>query len=614
MTRRTNTKSRLLSSAVALTLLSATTLLQSAHASLSCSSPSGSYQVGDSVRLELSGTSWWPRLQDVYSITANVYCSSGSGTVASMSISNGDSWTIPESALGRCSEDKMYVQFTGQIYDIAHLAHILPYWESCGALSISPAPPKPTTTKEPTVPPTQPPTQQPPATTTKDPTVPTGVPPTTTNPPTQQPPTATTTTSYSPIYTTTYTLVPTVISGTSTFISVTTVIVVTPTALPPVLTSASTTNGAIAPPDSSQLPGLPPSPGGNNNNSANKSGSNTNVPAAALGAVGGVAALALIVFGLVMTRKRRRMREEQEHAASAGLGSKDDYYYDGASSFGPGTGGALAGAGAAGAGAGAGGRDSSEDRSLPSLRLAYPPVHPPADGSESYGWDFNTSYAAAGIPGSSSAAAAGGDSTLLAFPVPATTSDALKQQYDLANRLSVVSQDDSMLGFPLVPKSSPPQAPASATAAYALNQQMSLKQELDNEGDAAFTATSPVVAAGGSPELYYLPVSGGGSGSSPTTTPSQAFLSARGSPGITSASAMEGATTTRSSAYETVHSNSSAYATADSPSWSAASLQSHDIAIPMPPTSSGSGSASGSGSGGQQHNIQDLIRDVLRDD
>lgn len=599
----------MLSSAVALTLLSATTLLQTAHASLSCASPSGSYQVGDSVRLELSGNSWWPRLQDVYSITANVYCWSGSGTVASLSISNGDSWTIPESALGKCSGDKLYVQFTGKMYDIMHLAHILPYWESCGALNVAPAPPKPTTTKDPTVPPTQPPTQQPPTTTTKDPTVPTEVPPTTTNPPTQQPPTTATTTSYSPIYTTTYTLVPTVISGTSTVISVTTVVVVTPTALPPGLTTTGLpTDGAIVPTDNSQLPGLPPSPGGNNNNSANKSGSNTNVPAAALGAVGGVAALALIVFGLVMTRKRRRMREEQEQAASAGLGSKDDYYYDGASSFGPGTGGALAGAGAAGAGAayaGAGGRDSSDDKSLPSLHLA--PIHPPADGSSSYGWDFNTSFAAAGTPGSSSAAAGGGDPTLLPFPVPATTSDALKQQYDLANRLSVISQD-SMLGFPLVPKSSPPpQAPASATAAYALNQQMSLKQELDNEDDAAFAATSPVVAGRGSPELYYLPV---GSGSSPTTTPSQAFLSARGSPGVTSASAVDGGGA-RSSAYETVHSSSSAYATADSPSWSAASLQSHDIAIPMPPSSGGGGS--GGGSGGQ-HNIQDLIRDVLRDD
>ncbi|KAG9067021.1 hypothetical protein KI688_012933 [Linnemannia hyalina] len=599
MTRRTNTKSRLLSSAVALTLLSTTTLLQTAHASLSCSSPSGSYQVGNTVRLELSGNSWWPRLQDVYSITANVYCSSGSGTVASMSISNGDSWTIPESALGKCSGDKMYVQFTGQMYDLAHLAHILPYWESCDALTVTPAPPKPTTTttKEPTVPPTQPPTQQPPTTTT---TVPTEVPPTVTNPPTQQPPTTATTTSYSPVYTTTYTLVPTVISGTSTFISVTTVIVVTPTALPTVLTSSSLpTNGTIVPTDNSQLPGLPPSPGGNS--STNKSGGNTNVPAAALGAVGGVAALALIVFGLVVTRRRRRMREEQ--AASVELGSKDDYYYDGASSFGPGTGGALAGAGAGAVYAGAAGRHSSDDRSMPSLHQ-YPPVHPPVDVSDSYGWDLNTSYAAAGAAGSSSAAA-GGDSTLLPFPIPATTSDALKQQYDLANRLSVVSQDDSMLGFPLVPRSSSPQAPASATTAYALNQQMSLKQELDNEDDAAFAATSPVVAGGESPELYYLPVSGG-SGASAITSPSQAFLSARGSPGATSASVADGGGGARSSVYGTVHSSSSAYATADSPTLSAASLQSHDIAVPM-------SSSSGSGSGGHQ-NIQDLIRDVLRDD
>ncbi|KAF8944037.1 hypothetical protein BGZ47_004731 [Haplosporangium gracile] len=519
-----------------------------------------------------------------------------------MSISNGDSWTIPENALGRCSEDKLYVQFTGQMYDLIHLAHILPYWESCGALFVAPAPPKPTTTTRPppTVPPIQPPTQQPPTTTTRDPTVPTEVPPITTNPPTQQPPTSATTTSYSPVYTTTYTLVPTVISGTSTVISVTTVIVVTPTALPSALTlpGSSTDGSVIAPPDNSQLPGLPPSPGGNNNNSSNKSGSNTNVPAAALGAVGGVAALALIVFGLVVTRRRRRIREEQE-AASAGLGSKDDYYYDGASSLG-GPDAALAASGAAGAGAAyaaaGAGRHSSDDKSMPSLHHTYPPVHPPTDGSESYGWDFNTSYAAAGT-----SAAADADPILMPFPVPATTSDALKQQYDLANRLSVISQVDSMLGFPLVPKTSPPQAPASATAAYALNQQMSLKQQLDSEDDAAFTSTSPIAEGGESPELYYLPIS--------DSSPSQAFLSARGSPGTTTASAVGGAdggaTTTRSSAYETVHSSSSAYATADSPSWSAASLQSHDIAIPMPPTTSG---------GGGQHNIQDLIRDVLRDD
>ncbi|KAG0280248.1 hypothetical protein BGZ97_009442, partial [Linnemannia gamsii] len=464
----TTTKRRLLSTALALSLLT----LNTVHAGLSCSSPSGSYKVGDSVGLELSGNSWWPRLQDVYSITANVYCWSGSGTVASLSISNGDSWTIPESALGKCSGDKMYVQFTGKMWD---------------------------------------------------------------------PPTSTTTTSYSPIYTTTYTLVPTVISGTSTVISITTVVVVTPTALPPVLTPSpgAPTDGAIAP-DSSQLPGLPPPPPGTGNNASSKSGSNTNVPAAALGAVGGVAALALIVFGFVMTRKRRRIRKEQEEA-SAGLGSKDDYYYDGASSFGPGpsatglaVGGAV-GAGAAYGAAGAGGRHSADEMSMPSLHHAYPPVHPPADGSE---WDYDTAAAAASNPA--------------LFPVPASTSDALKQQYDLANRLSVVSHDDSLLGFPLPTKSSPPlqaqsAGPASATTAYALNQQMSLKQELDNEDDAAFTTPSGGGGGGGgeSPELYYLPVT-----SSPATTPSQAFLSARGSPGGATNTDV-GATTTRSSAYET---------------------------------------------------------------
>ncbi|KAK3833590.1 MAG: hypothetical protein J3R72DRAFT_453220 [Linnemannia gamsii] len=603
MTRTHNTKSRLLTSAIAIALLT----LQGTEASISCSSPSGSFQVGDRVSLSLSGNNWWPRLKDIYSITANVYCSSGGSKVTSMSISNGDGWTIPEDVLGRCSNNQMYVQYTGSLYDIAHIAHILPYWESCGSMTVSarPQPPVTTTTKPPT-----PPTTQPPIPTTNNP-KPTEVPPITTNP-TTQPPVPTTTVPQPPVYTTTFTLVPTVISGTTTVVPVTTVVIVTPSVLPPILPSPGSSTGALVP-DNSQLPGLPPSPNGQNNNGGSqKNGSNSNVPVAALGAVGGVAALALIVFGLVVTRRRRRMREEQA-IYSSGLGSKDDYYYDGSSSMG-GSGAAVVG-GAAGAsaayGAAATGHHSSDDMSIPSLHHAYTArnIHPPADSSTTYGWDFDASSSAAAGAG----AGAGGEA-LSAFPVPVSTSDALKQQYDLANRLSVVSHDDSMLGFPAVP-STPPQAPASATAAYALNQQLSLKQEMDDEDEELHHAS--IVAAGvaaKTPELYYLPVAGASSGnnfSTTTTTPSQAFVSAYGSPG-NATFGLDG-TTTRSSAYETVHSNSSAYATANSPSWSAASLQSHDIAIPMPPTTS-SANAGPSGGAGQQANIQDLIRDVLRDD
>ncbi|KAF9136320.1 hypothetical protein BGW39_000036 [Mortierella sp. 14UC] len=590
---RTTTKSRLLTSAVAIALLA---LQQGTEASISCSSPSGSFQVGDTVSLSLTGNNWWPRLKDVYSITANVYCSSGGSKVTSMSISNGDGWTIPEDVLGRCSGNQMYVQYTGSLYDIAHLAHILPYWQSCDSMTVSARPPPPVTTTKPPTPPT---TQPPIPTTTNNPPQPTDVPPTNTNNPPTQPPA---TTSHSPVYTTTFTLVPTVISGTTTVVPVTTIIVVTPSVIPPTLApTPGSSTGALVP-DNSQLPGLPPSPnnGQNNNGGSQKNSSGTNVPAAALGAVGGVAALALIVFGLVVTRRRRRVREEQ---ATYSVGSKDDYYYDGASSLGTG-----AAVGAAGAGAAYGtAHHSSDDMSMPSLHHAYAAsnIHPPADSSTSYGWDFNTSSAAAGAGTS-----AGGD-TMLPFPVPVTTSDALKQQYDLANRLSVISQDDSMLGFPAVP-STPLQAPASATAAYALNQQLSLKQELDDEDEELHHAS--IVAAGvaaKTPELYHLPISGGNNNPSPTaTTSSQAFVSARGSPGTTTASALGMDGTMRSSAYETVHSNSSAYATANSPSWSASSLQSHDIAIPMPPTTSSAGPSGA----GQQANIQDLIRDVLRDD
>ncbi|KAF9099900.1 hypothetical protein BGX23_009755 [Mortierella sp. AD031] len=623
MTRtNNNNKSRLLFSAVAVALL-ATTVLQGVEASLSCVSPYGSYRVGDSVNLVLSGNDWWPRLKDVYSITANVYCSSGGDTVASMSISNGDTWEIPSSAYGRCSNNQMYVQYTGKIYDIAHIAHILPYWTSCGTMTVNQAPPPPPTTTNPPPPPTT--TTRPPPPPTENPPPPTEPPtkPTTTGPTTTI---ATATTTYSPIYTTTYTLIPTVISGTSTVIPITTVIVVTPTLpIPPTVPLTGTTSGALDP-DNSQLPGLPPPPpNGNNNEGSQRNSNNSNVPAAALGAVGGVAALALIVFGLVMTRKRRRMREEQANA------SKDNYYYDG-TAFAAVSG----GAGGAGARSGSGGHHSSDDMSLPSLHHAYPAsgaggaIHPPADGSTSYGgWDYDPSYAAAGT-GASIAAGAGagggdGSTTLLPFPVPTSTSDALKQQYDLANRLSVVSQDSLMLGFPAVP-TTPPQGPstataatvgstaATATAAYALNRQMSLKQELDDE-DANGGSSA------GSPELYYLPV-GEHSPMTTATGMTSQFVSARGSPGTTAASVSfaggnGGGAMTRSSAYETVHSNSSAYATADSPSWSnsAASLQSHDIAIPMPPNA-GSGSGYGHGHGGasSQANMRELIRDVLRDD
>ncbi|KAF9954667.1 hypothetical protein BGZ70_010492, partial [Mortierella alpina] len=95
----------LLSAAVAVALLSATTV----DASINCQSPSGSYRVGDSVSISLGDNGWWPKAGDVYSVNANVYCSSGGNRIASFGTSNGGSWTIPSNAYGTCSGNQITV-------------------------------------------------------------------------------------------------------------------------------------------------------------------------------------------------------------------------------------------------------------------------------------------------------------------------------------------------------------------------------------------------------------------------------------------------------------------------------------------------------------------------
>ncbi|KAI7827560.1 hypothetical protein BC939DRAFT_444636 [Gamsiella multidivaricata] len=572
----------LFSAVAALALLSSSTV----NAAINCQSPSGSHQAGDSVSMSLGDNGWWPKAGDIYSITATVRCSSGGSQIASMDISNGNSWTIPKSAYGACPGDQLYVEYKGSAYDILHLLHPWPYTATCETLTVTapPAPPtqppKPTTTNPPrtTQPADPPPTTQP---ATQPPTDPTTTPPkvATTNPPPQTTGGPTTTTP-SPIYTTTFIIVPTVISGTSTVVSATTIVQIntTPPTSPTTSVDPSQTSATFDP-NSTQLPGLPPASG------QNQSSKETNVPAAALGAVGAAAALALIVFGLVMTRKHKRMRQEQLDREAFGSGLEKHGYAYGPTMV-----------------------TSADDLSLPSLHHAGSGAAGAAGAAGAVGVGFykyeddeglsrRTSDRTTGSLGhavadaANVAASTSASTTLLPFPVPSATSEALKQQYDLANRLSIASQDSIDIG------------PAGAiAAAAAVNQQLSLKQELDREGDN---------------DVYGIN-NGNGNGNAAdeeeyqhlqTSSPSQGYMSARNSP-LTGSATISQTNLTRSSAYETVPS-SSVYTSANSPVLSQTSMNSSDIAIPT--TSPSDWRQTGSGRPESSH-IRNLIRNVLDDD
>lgn len=355
-------------------------------------------------------------------------------------------------------------------------------------------------------------------------------------------------------------------------ITVTTVIPMNFTTAAPFPTQ--TTDSGAFNPSSSPLAGLPPGPNGSNGQTQKSGGNNTNVPAAALGAVGGVAAIALIVFGFVMTRKRKRLREDQArdlsiYGASVGGGAGgatpvmaaagygDDLYGDKDYGYGYGT---AAGGGAA---MGAGGSAPS----LPSLHQAGSYV-PRPDPTYQSGHDYSYAAAGAGIGAAAAlgaygyedmeehnnnsrrvsdqsagsggslsravagagAAAVASNPTLLAFPVPPTTSNALKQQYDLANRMSVASQDsltDSFNGpsddTPVSHRAGAAISLGAGAAAAAVNHLMMLKQTFDDEDAAAAAAAGAnnhndeVTDIGDSQSLYYLD----------TGSPSQPYLSAR---------------------------------------------------------------------------------------
>ncbi|KAF9978422.1 hypothetical protein BGZ73_002318 [Actinomortierella ambigua] len=286
-------------------------LASTVHAGLSCQSPSGSARVGDQVTLSLSDNGWWPKTRDVYSMKATFRCSSGNQEVYSTDVSpSSGSFTIPSSFYGACPSNQIYAEYSGIFWDLLHLTRILRYSESCGSLTISPAPAPPPPPPPP--PPTHPPTQPPPV--TKDPEPPTNPPNPTQQPPVTQPPRPTNVPP--PVITKTteiITLIPTVISGTSTLLPTTIIATISITETSP---SASVDPNAFDP-NATLPPGLPPS---DNNNSNKSNNADSHIPIAALASVAGIAALALIVFGFVMTRKRRRIRRERAAAATAALG------------------------------------------------------------------------------------------------------------------------------------------------------------------------------------------------------------------------------------------------------------------------------------------------------
>ncbi|KAF9288537.1 hypothetical protein BGZ68_000090 [Mortierella alpina] len=381
------------------------------------------------------------------------------------------------------------------------------------------------------------------------------------------------------------------ISGTSTFISV--------TAKPAGAVATPHASNSFNP-NEAQLPGLPPTPEGNNGtfkSSNNKSDSN--VPTAALAAVCGVAAVALIVFGLVMTRKRKQRRQE-ESDREGGYGKSLDYEYDSTMAS---TGRGLSNAPPAAA---------YDD--LPDFIPYIAPVpvamtttsaeyeHAEADmavaaasvGAAGYGFerlsgegihrrvsdrsDGSLSLAVASAGNAAAATTVASESSgAVPFPMPLSTSEALKQQFELLNRFSITSQDFKPEDNTTSKSATTGVALGSgAAAAAAVNQQMSLKKQLEEE------VTKGPTSNGDSESLYYLETD--------SHSPNQQYESARSH----------------------TASPSSAYGTADSPTLSAVSASS-PIGIHMPALPPSDWRLTGSGRPESSH-IRDLIRNVLDDD
>ncbi|KAF9991781.1 hypothetical protein BGZ65_000097, partial [Modicella reniformis] len=85
--RTINSAARLLPILAAVAILSTTSNVE---AKITCGSPSGSHQVGDTVSLSLSDDGIWPKAGDASGVTANIRCSSGGNEITSFGMTN--SW------------------------------------------------------------------------------------------------------------------------------------------------------------------------------------------------------------------------------------------------------------------------------------------------------------------------------------------------------------------------------------------------------------------------------------------------------------------------------------------------------------------------------------------
>ncbi|KAG0005324.1 hypothetical protein BGZ80_011333 [Entomortierella chlamydospora] len=242
------------------------------RADLTCQSPTGSYNLGDTVTLLWSDNGQYPQVGDVYSASASVYCSSNTALLLQLgSVVNGQPWIIPNNILTSCPGNQIYIEYSGEMYNLLHLLHITTYKLDCRDVYL----PSPTTTSIST---------------------------TTLPSPTQQ---QTSSTLNPPSTTTTAPIVVTSIS----------IVSIVPTS------SGSTQqqqqpSGAGSGSGSGSGPGRGSAEPGSNasptqSSSPNQPGSNTttnepgpNTLVAVLGALAGVLLVALIIVGMIMARKR----------------------------------------------------------------------------------------------------------------------------------------------------------------------------------------------------------------------------------------------------------------------------------------------------------------------
>ncbi|KAK3821005.1 MAG: hypothetical protein J3Q66DRAFT_332422 [Benniella sp.] len=238
---------------VLLTLLLSPSVVLNVQARLSCTSPSGSFHVGDATTFGWSDNGVWPRGSDVDSCTAVVRCTSGAKQILQVpSVMDGQPWIVPQEAIAAaCPGNSVTVEYTCKVWDVLHLSNIIERVMTCSSFVVAPS------------------------------IVPTTVAPTTTvptTPPISMLPITTPITTSSTLNTT---LIPT------------------------------TTATRTSPLDSGSTTGRTshsPSPG----DETRVTNSRTNVPSVVLGTLGSLAFVGLVVFVVVMTRRRKRLAQEKQ--------------------------------------------------------------------------------------------------------------------------------------------------------------------------------------------------------------------------------------------------------------------------------------------------------------